>query len=118
MAKEKTDPDAGTGAAGSVSSSDLPITATAIDKVIHEPARMMIVSYLSVVESADFLFLQSHTGLTAGNLSSHLSKLETAGYVNIQKSFVGKKQHTKLKLTSSGREAFEDYRRQMKELLA
>jgi DNA-binding MarR family transcriptional regulator len=79
---------------------------------------MMIVSYLSVVESADFLFLQSHTGLTAGNLSSHLSKLEGAGYVDIQKSFVGKKQHTKLSLTPTGRAAFETYRKQMKELLA
>ena len=118
MAKEKTDSGSGKGASSSVSNSDLPTPAAAIDKVIHEPARMLIVSYLSVVESADFLFLQSHTGLTAGNLSSHLSKLETAGYVDIQKSFVGKKQHTKLSLTTSGREAFEDYRRQMKVLLA
>ena len=118
MAKEKTDAGGRKGASGSANSSDLPTTAAAIDKVIHEPARMMIVSYLSVVESADFLFVQSHTGLTAGNLSSHLSKLETAGYVDIQKSFVGKKQHTKLKLTASGREAFEGYRRKMKELLA
>ena len=118
MAREKTDSGGGSGASGSVSGYDLSTKAAAIDKVIHEPARMMIVSYLSVVESADFLFLQSHTGLTAGNLSSHLSKLETAGYVDIQKSFVGKKQHTKLNLTASGREAFEDYRRRMKALLA
>lgn len=118
MAKGDTDSGGGTGASGSVSSSDIPATAATIDKVIHEPARMMIVSYLSVVESADFLFLQSHTGLTAGNLSSHLSKLEAAGYVDIQKSFVGKKQHTKLSLTSLGRKAFEGYRKQMKELLA
>lgn len=118
MARKNPEAGAGTGASGSLGTSDLPTTAGAIDKVIHEPARMMIVSYLSVVESADFLFLQSHTGLTAGNLSSHLSKLENAGYVDIQKSFVGKKQHTKLSLTASGREAFEDYRRQMKELLA
>ena len=118
MADERADSGGGTGAGDSLTSSELSTTAAAIDKVIHEPARMLIVSYLSVVESSDFLFLQSHTGLTAGNLSSHLSKLETAGYVDVQKSFVGKKQHTKLKLTASGREAFEDYRRRMKELLA
>lgn len=104
--------------AGQKAGSADPSTPSAIDRLIHEPARMMIVSYLSVVDSADFLFLQSHTGLTAGNLSSHLSKLETAGYVDINKSFVGKKQNTRLRLTRKGREAFHSYRSRMKELLA
>ena len=57
-----------------------------IDRVIHEPARLMILAYLYVVESADFLFLMRQTGLTGGNLSSHLSKLEAAGYVDIKDS--------------------------------
>jgi len=70
-----------------------------IDKTIHEPARLMIIAHLFVVESADFLFLQRQTGLTWGNLSSHLSKLENAGYVAIEKEFIDKKPHTVLHLT-------------------
>ena len=88
-----------------------------LDRVIHEPARMLITSLLSVVVEADFLFLMSHTGLTAGNLSSHLTKLEGAGYVKVEKRFVGKKQNTRLSLTKEGRAAFEEYRSQMQELL-
>ena len=63
---------------------------TELDRLIHEPARLLIVTILSSVESADFLFLQRETGLTKGNLSAHLSKLEDAGYVKIQKTFKGK----------------------------
>lgn len=88
-----------------------------IDRIIHEPARMLITSLLSVVVQADFLFLMSHTGLTAGNLSSHLSKLEAAGYVKVEKRFVGKKQNTRLSLTDLGRAAFQEYRRSIKGLL-
>ncbi|UCC21257.1 MAG: transcriptional regulator [Promethearchaeota archaeon] len=88
-----------------------------IDKIIHEPARLMIMSYLYVVESADFVFLRNQTGLTDGNLSSHLSKLESAGYVDIQKRFKGKKPQTMLKLSNIGREAFEVYRRKMEQVL-
>lgn len=88
-----------------------------LDRVIHEPARMLITSLLSVVEQADFLFLMSHTGLTAGNLSSHLSKLEEAGYVTVEKRFVGKKQNTRLSLTDLGRTAFQEYRSRIKSLL-
>ncbi len=85
-----------------------------IDKLIHEPARLMIMAHLYVVESADFLFLMRQTGLTFGNLSSHLSKLEKADYLHIKKEFIGKKPHTMLKLTKKGREAFLSYRRNMK----
>jgi len=88
-----------------------------IDRVIHEPARFLIMAYLYVVESADFLFLMNQTGLTRGNLSSHLSKLETAGYVDIQKEFVKKMPRTILSLTEAGRTAFNDYRQQMKQVL-
>jgi len=88
-----------------------------IDRLIHEPARLMILALLYVVESADFLFLMRQTGLTWGNLSSHLSKLEEAGYVQIEKEFVGKKPHTMLHLTDDGRAAFREYRQRMKQVL-
>jgi DNA-binding transcriptional ArsR family regulator len=87
-----------------------------IDKMIHEPARLLIVAHLYVVESADFLFLMRQTGMTFGNLSSHMSRLEAVGYLEVEKEFVGKKPNTKLSLTLSGREAFEGYRRSMRQL--
>ena len=98
-------------------SRDLIPPLTDIDKVIHEPARLMIMSYLYVVESADFVFLRNQTRLTDGNLSSHLSKLESVGYVNIEKKFKGKKPQTILKLSEEGREAFELYRQKMNQVL-
>ncbi len=88
-----------------------------IDRTIHEPARFLIMAYLYVVESADFLFLMNQTGLTRGNLSSHLSKLEDADYVVIEKTFVKKIPRTLLQLTPEGRKAFEMYRKNMKKVL-
>ena len=88
-----------------------------IDRLIHEPARFTIMAHLYVVESADFLFLMHQTGLTFGNLSSHMSKLEAAGYIEITKEFVGKKPHTMLSLTEAGRTAFQAYRQSMKQVL-
>ncbi len=88
-----------------------------LDRVIHEPARLLIVTHLYVLDSADFLFLLSQTGLTKGNLSSHLSKLETAGYVEIHKEFIEKIPHTMLTLTNAGREALMQYRSYMQEML-
>ena len=88
-----------------------------IDRFIHEPARFNIMAYLFVVQSADFTFLQTQTELTWGNLSSHINKLETAGYVLVEKEFVGKKPHTMLHLTDKGRAAFSDYRRKMRKAL-
>ena len=90
-------------------------TLNSIDKLIHEPARLNIMANLYVIESADFLFMMRQTGLTFGNLSAHMSKLETAGYIKIIKEFIGKKPHTMLKLTEKGRQAFEEYRKQMKQ---
>ena len=87
-----------------------------IDRLIHEPARLMIMAHLYVVESADFLFLMRQTRLTWGNLSSHLSKLEDVGYINVEKEFVGKKPHTMLCLTDAGRTAFREYRQSMKQV--
>ena len=91
--------------------------AAAIDKLIHEPARFNIMANLYVVESADFLFLMRQTGLTKGNLSSHMSKLEAAGYIEVEKEFVNKKPHTMLSLSDEGRKAFQDYRESMKKVL-
>lgn len=88
-----------------------------VDKIIHEPARFMIMAHLYVVESADFLFLMRQTGFTFGNLSSHISKLEAAGYIEVKKVFVGKKPHTMLCLTDVGRVAFDKYRARMKRVL-
>lgn len=90
-------------------------TAT-IDRAIHEPARLNIMANLYVVESADFLFLMRQTGLTFGNLSSHMSRLEKAGYVRVVKEFKGRKPHTMLKLTEKGRKAFDEYRKQMRQV--
>jgi DNA-binding transcriptional ArsR family regulator len=88
-----------------------------VDKTIHEPARLMILAHLYAVESADFLFLRRQTGLTAGNLSSHLSKLESAGYVGINKEFLGRKPHTILRLTERGRQAFDEYRDRLRNIV-
>jgi DNA-binding transcriptional ArsR family regulator len=91
---------------------------TELDRLIHEPARLLIVTILSTVESADFLFLQRETDLTKGNLSAHLSKLEEAGYVNIEKTFKGKLPLTVCKLTQTGQQAFDGYRQQMQDFIA
>ena len=87
-----------------------------IDRLIHEPSRYNVMALLYVVDQADFLFVKNQTGLTPGNLSSHLSKLESAGYVAIEKSFVGKTPRTMLQLTLEGRQAFESYRSIMKQV--
>jgi DNA-binding transcriptional ArsR family regulator len=89
-----------------------------IDRTIHEPARLMIMVNLYVVESADFTFLMRQTGLTWGNLSSHMSKLEDAGYIEVEKEFKGKKPNTMLRLTDQGRTAFQIYRQQMQQMFA
>ena len=91
---------------------------TKIDRIIHEPARLKIMAHLYVVESADFLFLMRQTGLTFGNLSSHMSKLESVGYIKVEKEFVGKKPHTMLRLTKRGRNAFQKYQQTMKQVFS
>lgn len=88
-----------------------------IDQVIHAPARLMVLTYLYVVESADYVFLIRLTGLTWGNLSTHLSKLEEAGYVAINKEFRGKKPHTTISLTEQGRAAFREYKKSLQQVL-
>jgi DNA-binding MarR family transcriptional regulator len=90
---------------------------TDLDRLIHEPARLLIVTILSAAASADFLFLQRETGLTRGNLSAHLSKLEEAGYVRIEKTFKGKLPLTVCKLTAAGQKALKQYRQQLQEFI-
>ncbi|HEY2958121.1 MAG TPA: transcriptional regulator [Actinomycetota bacterium] len=75
-----------------------------LDRLIHEPGRLAILTVLSSVNAGDFVFLQRTTGLTKGNLSSHLTKLEEAGLVEIHKRFVGKKPNTKVALTAVGKQ--------------
>lgn len=89
----------------------------AIDRLIHEPARLLIMGNLRVVESADFTFLMKRTGLTWGNLSSHLSKLEDGGYISVEKTYLGKRPYTLLSLSEAGRDAFDTYSNQMRSFL-
>lgn len=88
-----------------------------IDRLIHSPGRLMIMTYLYTVRSAEFIALMHLTGLTWGNLSSHLSKLEEAGYVRINKEFRGKKPFTVIALTAKGRIAFRAYKKHMQQVL-
>jgi DNA-binding transcriptional ArsR family regulator len=88
-----------------------------VDRVIHEPGRLVIVALLSAIKEADFTFLLRETGLTKGNLSSHLSRLEAAGYVHIGKAYRGKVPWTLVRLTPEGRAAFKQYRKQVNLLL-
>ena len=90
---------------------------TAADRFIHEPSRSVILAVLSAVKQADFLYLQQETGLTKGNLSVHLSKLEDAGYIHIEKTYRGKTPLTTCRITAKGRQAFADYRQQLKNFL-
>lgn len=82
---------------------------SSLDRLIHEPARLAIMTILYAVKEADFVYLQRECGFTQGNLSSHLSKLDEAGYLTISKSFRGKYPLTICCLTKKGREAFEIY---------
>ena len=88
-----------------------------IDPLIHAPTRLKIMAYLSIVESADFTFLMRQTGLTRGNLSVNLRKLEEAGYVNITKEFVDRIPRTLIRLTTDGRQAIQTYRDNMQTVL-
>ena len=81
-----------------------------LDRVIHEPSRLAVLAVLSVVDEADFLYLLRETGLTKGNLTVHLSRLEEAGYIRIEKTFAGKVPRTICSLTEHGRAAFAAYR--------
>ena len=85
-----------------------------LDRVIHEPARLMIMTVLYAVPEADFIYLQNECGLTQGNLSSHLARLEDEYYVDVSITFKGKYPLTICSLTSKGRKSFEEYARIMR----
>lgn len=92
--------------------------ATEVDRVIHEPARLAIMTNLFVVDSANATYLLQQTALTWGNLGSHLTKLEDAGYVTISKGYRGKKPETTVALTTAGRSALVEYRDRLLTALA
>jgi DNA-binding MarR family transcriptional regulator len=93
-----------------------PFDHNAIDDVIHGRIRLGVVAYLSAVESALFSELRDKVGATDGNLSAHLRKLEDAGYVRADKSFVNRKPQTRLSLTAAGRKAWAAWLNQMEAL--
>lgn len=88
-----------------------------VDRIVHEPARLMIMALLSGAKESDFIFLLRETGLTKGNLSSHLRRLEDAAYIEIEKTFRAKIPLTVLRMTPKGRAALQTYRKQLKGLL-
>lgn len=88
-----------------------------IDEVIHAPARLMILTYLYVVESVDYVFLMRLTGRTWGSLSTHMTRLEEAGYVVMTKGYRGKKPHTTICLSDKGRTAFRKYKQRLQRVL-
>jgi DNA-binding MarR family transcriptional regulator len=87
-----------------------------LDRLIHEPARLAIMTALSQAESADFLYLQHLTGLTKGNLSGHLARLEEAGLLSIEKGFLGKTPRTRVRISAAGRTAIEQHWQKLEEL--
>jgi len=88
-----------------------------IDPTIHAPTRLKILACLSIVEDADFTFLLHQTGLTRGNLSPNLRKLEEANYISIKKEFVDRVPRTLIRLTDEGRAALQTYREKMQHIL-
>jgi DNA-binding MarR family transcriptional regulator len=90
----------------------------AIDRLIHEPARLRLMTLLYVVDEADFVYIADRSGMTAGNISSHMAKLEAAGYVEIEKLFVERKPRTLYRLTDDGRVALDSYGDAIKDMLA
>ena len=87
-----------------------------IDPLIHAPTRLKVMTYLYLVENIDFVYLKRVTGLTWGNLSRHLTKLEEAGYLAMEKAFVDKKPRTLIWITDQGKEAFQQYKENLKEI--
>lgn len=85
-----------------------------LDRLVHEPARLAILTVLAEAERVEFRFLENVTGLTRGNISSHTSKLEAAGYLTVAKEFRGRTPVTSYSITSAGREALETYRSQLR----
>ena len=98
-------------------SANLQSSLDGLDRMLHEPARLMIVTTLYPLDQSDFLYLLRETGLTKGNLSAHLMKLEEAKYIEIEKTYRGKLPLTLIRLTQQGRTALMDYRNKLKEIM-
>jgi len=82
------------------------------DPTIHQPVRLKIMAALKALpesEQLEFVKLKAVVGATEGNLGAHITTLETAGYVGVEKDFAGKRPRTRVALTKQGRRAFEDY---------
>ena len=88
-----------------------------LDEVIHAQARLSIVAFLAGLESTSFTALRDALGMTDGNLSTHLRKLEEAGYIAMDKKFVDRKPYTTIRLTDTGHRAFSDYLRALEQLI-
>lgn len=88
-----------------------------LDPLLHSQLRLAVMSVLMNLAEADFVYLREKTGATAGNLSVQLDKLSAAGYIEVEKGFVGKKTRTLCRVTSAGRRAFEEYVETLKEYL-
>jgi DNA-binding transcriptional ArsR family regulator len=88
-----------------------------LDRLVHEPARLAILTVLAAAEEVQFKFLEEALGLTKGNLSSHVSKLEEAGYLTVTKAFERRTPVTRYQITARGRKALETYRAAMLETL-
>lgn len=88
-----------------------------LDRMVHEPARLAILTVLASAEEVAFLFLQKVTGLSKGNLSSHTQKLEAAGLLETVKAFQGRIPSTTFRITEEGRAALQAYHRQLRALL-
>lgn len=89
----------------------------ALDPVIHAPIRLAVMTALSGLERADFVYLRRITKATDGNLATHLKRLEDAGYVKVKKSFRHRRPHTDYEMTDKGREVFSTYLEQLRALL-
>jgi DNA-binding MarR family transcriptional regulator len=97
---------------------DPPPSEIEIDRLIHEPARLIIMASLYVVDEADFVYLTQRTGLTPGNLNSHMARLQASDYVSVEKMFAANRPRTVYRITDKGRVAIEQYRQQVGDLLA
>ncbi len=89
-----------------------------LDRLVHEPARLVILTALASCASADFVFLQRLARLTNGNLSAHLTKLNGAGLISIEKRFVDRKPNTRVAITAKGRRAINEHWSRLEELRA
>ena len=91
-----------------------------LNETIHQPVRLRIMAALVTLEAGsevDFTYLRGLLDVTDGNLGAHLRKLEEAGYLDVEKSFKGRRPNTNLRLTTAGRSAFQEYRRRLKQML-